>query len=360
MRIAAIRGDGIGPEVIEQAVRVLRATAELHSIDCRVDEYPYGADHYLSTGVTMPAEHYEQWPKEYTAVLFGAVGDRRVPDNAHAKDIILGMRTRMNLFANCRPVELVHADLCPLKGVMESEIQFTVFRENTEDCYIHSGGVMRMGTADEVAIENAVHTRLGVERIVRAAFEHAAARGCSSVVMSDKSNVMQNAGDLWQRVFREVAAEYPALSPRHLLIDALHAEVLRDPAQFEVIVTSNMFGDILTDMCAQLQGGMGMAASVSYGAHTTGFTGLYEPVHGSAPNIAGRCIANPLGAILCVALMLERHGHTRAASSVFSAVRQTVTDGVRTRDLGGESSTHEVGSAVIDAVTAITRTEGGG
>ena len=224
--------------------------------------------------------------------LFGAVGDPRVPDNRHAADILLGLRFGLDLYANVRPVRLLHEKLCPLKGIALEDVNFTVIRENTEGAYVNAGGVFKKGTADEVATQEEIHTRKGVERIIEYAFDYAQRTGRTKVCMSDKSNVMRYAGDLWQRCFKEVAARYPGFQTKHLYVDALTLLMVRNPKDFEVIVTNNMFGDIVTDLAAALQGGLGMAAS---GNINPDGVSLFEPVHGSSPPLRREECGQPDG-----------------------------------------------------------------
>lgn len=346
MRLAVIAGDGIGKEVIPEAIKVFRQTAKLYGIEYEIDEYPYSADYYLKTGVTIPEEAFRTWTNKYTAVLLGALGDRRIPNNVHAKDIILGMRQRLDLYINLRPVKLMKSSICPLKKKLDKGIDFVVFRENTEDLYTGCGGVLKPSTIDEIVVENAIFTYKGVERIIRSAFSYARNHNKSSVIMSDKGNAMINAGNLWGRVFDEVGKEYPEIKKRHMYIDAMCAQVVRDPEQFEVVVTSNMFGDIFTDICAELQGGMGMASSSSQNPQYNDFYGVYEPVHGSAPDIAGKGIANPMGAIHCIASLFRDCGYESAAYSIENAIREAIDSKCTTVDLGGVCGTKEVGEFI--------------
>jgi 3-isopropylmalate dehydrogenase len=282
--------------------------------------------------------------KDFAAILFGAIGDPRVPDNRHAADILLGMRFGLDLYANVRPVRLLHERLCPLKGVQAEQINFTVMRENTEGAYINAGGVFKKGTADEVATQEEIHTRKGVDRIIVYAFEYARRTGRSKVCMSDKANVLRYAGDLWQRCFKEAAARYADIQTQHLYVDALTLLMVRAPAEFQVIVTNNMFGDIITDLAAALQGGLGMAASGNI--HPDGVS-LFEPVHGSSPLMAGKNVANPMGSILTAAMMLDHLGLSRPARAIEAAVTECVREAKTTRDVGGSLGTREVTDAVI-------------
>jgi len=335
--IAVIPGDGIGPEVIAQAVKVLQALGgvELHNL-------PWGADHYLATGETVPAGGYDLL-RSFDAILIGALGDPRVPDNRHARDILLGTRFELDLYVNYRPVRLLDARLCPLKDRTPADVDFVVLRENTEGLYVGVGGRFKAGTPDEIAVQEEINTYKGVHRIVRHAFEVARTRTRRAVCMADKSNAMREGHALWQRVFREVSAEYPDVSGRHLYIDALAMMLVQDPRQFDVIVTNNLFGDIITDIGGALQGGLGMAASANL---HPGRASMFEPVHGSAPPLAGRDEANPIGAILSAALMLDTLGRRDDAERINRAVESAVLDRDVTRDVGGKLGTRAAGDAI--------------
>ncbi len=348
-RIAIIPGDGIGPEVIAEAVKVLEAS----DADVEMTQFDWSANRYLADGVTVPPDGFAMLERDFDAILLGAFGDPRVATNIHAKEILLGMRFKMDLYANVRPVHLLDASLCPLKGVEPRDIDFVVVRENTEGVYVDAGGVFKPGTPDEVAVQEDINTRKGVERVVRYAFEycerHKKQDGTPrrQVLMCDKSNAMTHAGGLWQRVFREVSREYPQIPPQHMYVDALCTQMVRDPRQFDVIVTNNMFGDIITDLAAGLQGGLGMAAS---GNIHPGKTSMFEPVHGSAPPIAGKNIANPLGAILTAAMMLAHLGLAREEEKIEAAVLEAVQQKKTTQDVGGGLGTREAGDWVAKRV----------
>jgi len=342
-RIAVVPGDGIGTEVIEEAVGVLERLSETHGVRLELKHFDWGAEKFLADGVTLPEGALEMLSAEFDAILAGAFGDPRVPSNRHAEDILLGMRRGLDLYINLRPVRLLHERLTPLRDRAVGDVDFVVFRENTEGAYSGAGGFLKRGTPDEIATQEEFNTRKGVERIVVAAFEYARARGRRRVTMADKSNVQRFGGDLWQRVFREVAARYPELEANHQYVDATAMFMVLDPAQYDVVVTNNLFGDILTDLGAALQGGLGLAAS---GNIHPGRVSLFEPVHGSAPPLAGRREANPAGAILSAALMLEYLGHAEAAQAVEDAVRECIAAGETTRDLGGALSTTEAGEKI--------------
>ncbi|HEY6546539.1 MAG TPA: 3-isopropylmalate dehydrogenase [Vicinamibacteria bacterium] len=342
-RIAVVPGDGIGVEVIAEAIKALHAVADAAGKPIRVTPFDWGADRYLQTGVSLPPGTVGLLQREFDAILLGAMGDPRVPDNKHAVEILLGLRFELDLYVNHRPVRLFHERLCPLKGRGPADVDFVVFRENTEGPYVMMGGNFKKGTPDEVATEIDLNTRKGVERIVRHAFSFARAQGLTRVVMADKSNVLIHAHDLWQRVFKKVAAEHPEIEARHLYIDNLALQLVRDPGQFQVIVTSNMLGDIVTDLAAGLQGGLGMAAS---GNLHPGQISLFEPVHGSSPALAGKNVANPMGAILSAGLMLEYVGWKEEAARIEAAVRWAVESGTTTVDVGGMLSTRAVGDAI--------------
>jgi 3-isopropylmalate dehydrogenase len=346
-RIAVIPGDGIGKEVTPEAVKVLRAVAALSKRPLEFTEFDWGAEKYLREGVTLPPGAVEMLRDEFDAILFGALGDPRVPTNQHAADILLGLRFKLDLYVNARPVELLHERLTPLRDRSERDVRFLVFRENTEGLYVGVGGFFKKDTADEIAVQEDVNSRKGVERIIRYAFEYARQNKLKRVCMSDKSNAMTFAHDLWQRVFKQVRQEYPEIESRHLYIDTLAMEVVRDPRQFDVIVTCNLFGDIISDLGAQLAGGLGLAPS---GNIHPGKTSLFEPVHGSAPNIAGKGIANPLGSVLTAAMMVEFLGWREEAAALRTGVREAILKNYVTPDLGGDKKTTEVGDWLAEFV----------
>ena len=348
-RIAVIPGDGIGVDVTAEAMKVLAAAAERWSLPLETVEFPWNADHYLESGETLPEGALEMLRDEYAAIFIGAFGDPRVPDMRHAADILLGIRFGLDLFINLRPVRPLDPRLCPLKDKPAEDVDFVVLRENTEGAYVGVGGTFKEGTADEIAVQEEIHTRKGVERILRAAFEHARRTGRDKVCMSDKSNVMRHGHGLWQRCFEEVAASYPEIEPSHLYVDALTMQMIRKPEQFEVIVTNNMFGDIVTDLGAALEGGLGMAASANL---HPGRTSMFEPVHGSAPKYAGTGSANPMAAVLTMALLLVDLGHAEAAAGLEAAVVRALAEGVTTQDLGGSARTSEVGDFLARAVAS--------
>ncbi len=346
-RVAVIPGDGIGPEVVSEALRVLDRTRETHRLSIELAHFDWGADKFLSEGITLPPGALDMLSSEFDAILAGAFGDPRVPSNKHAEDILLGIRRGLDLYINLRPVRLLDARLTPLRDRQTADIDFVVFRENTEGAYCGAGGFLKKGTADEIATQEELNTRRGVERIIVAAFEYARATGRKRVTMADKSNVQRFGGDLWQRVYREVSLGYPELEANHQYVDAMAMFMVLDPKQYDVIVSNNLFGDILTDLGAAIQGGLGLAAS---GNIHPGRVSLFEPVHGSAPALAGKGFANPLGAILTLAMMLEYLGYKTASEAIEKAVRESIVNSETTRDLGGKLSTEEVGEAVSQRI----------
>ena len=347
-RVAVIPGDGIGPEVIGEAVRVLERARETHGVEIELRHFDWGAEKFLREGVSLPPGALEMLTEEFEAILAGAFGDPRVPSNQHAEDILLGMRRGLDLYINLRPVRLLDARLTPLRNRKAEEIDFVVFRENTEGAYCGAGGFLKKGTVDEIATQEELNTRRGVERIIVAAFEYARSNGRKRVTMADKSNVQRFGGDLWQRVFKQVAAEYPELEANHQYVDAMAMFMVLDPAQYDVIVSNNLFGDILTDLGAAIQGGLGLAAS---GNIHPGRVSLFEPVHGSAPALAGQGVANPAGAILTSAMMLEYLGNKPASRAIEKAVRDSISNNETTRDLGGSLSTEQAGAAICARLT---------
>ncbi|HTS10650.1 MAG TPA: 3-isopropylmalate dehydrogenase [Candidatus Limnocylindrales bacterium] len=347
-RIAVIPGDGIGKEVIPEAVKVLRAAAAAGGREVELTDFDWGADRFLRDGTTLPSDAVEMFEKHFNAILLGAMGDARVPTNQHAADILLGLRFKLDLYVNARPCVLFDKRFTPLKDRSEKDVNFIVFRENTEGLYVGMGGFFRKGAAEEIAVQEDVNTRKGVERIIRYAFEYARTRGLKRVCMSDKSNALTYGHDLWQRVFKLVRGEYPEIQASHQYIDNLLLQMVRDPSQFEVIVTCNLFGDIASDVGAGLAGGLGLAPS---GNIHPGKVSLFEPVHGSAPNIAGKNIANPMGAILAAGMMFEHFGWTAEAKAIEGAVRTALREGKTPAELGGTLGTREVGDFVAETVT---------
>jgi 3-isopropylmalate dehydrogenase len=287
----------------------------------------------------------------FDAIFLGAIGDPRVPDNAHARAILLGLRFRLDLYINLRPVRLFDERLSPLRDVKAGEIDIVVFRENTEGVYVGMGGHLRKGTADEVAIEEDINTRKGVERIVRAAFEYARARRRRRVTLTDKANAMPHAGGLWRRVFATVGEEFADVPREAVYADALALDLVRRPQRYDVIVAPNLFGDLLSDLTAALVGGLGLAPSANL---HPGRPGMFEPVHGSAPDIAGKDSANPLAALLTTALLLENLGWAAEARRVESAVQSAIRQQRTTPDLGGALGTEAVGDWVVQRALSAT------
>jgi 3-isopropylmalate dehydrogenase len=363
MRIAVVPGDGIGPEVTRESLKVLHSLCSDSTLGrvrghafgsgslAEISLFPWSADHLLKTGETLPVGAFDMLAHDFDAVLVGAFGDPRVPDGRHADEILLGMRRRLDLFANIRPVRALDDSVVPIRKARASDVNFVLFRENTEGAYSGRGRVTGVGTSAEEAVEEDVTTRRGVERICRAAFAFAAAfekprrlGRRPRVLMADKHNVQKRGGGLWHRVFLEVATDFPSCESRHLFADALAHEMVRSPASLDVVVTNNLFGDVLSDLGAALQGGLGLAPS---GNVHPGRTSVFEPVHGSAPDLAGKGIANPLGSIRSLGMLLAHVGRADLAERVERAVAACVAAGETTRDLGGELSTDEAGDAVV-------------
>jgi 3-isopropylmalate dehydrogenase len=338
MKIALIPGDGIGVEVTRQAAKVLRCLSD-RGLRLELKEWDLGAERYLRTGVAISDDEFNELARS-DAIFLGAMGDPRVKDNAHARAILLGMRFRFDLYINLRPVKLLDAELSPLKNVRPSDVDIVIFRENTEGIYLGLGGQFKTGTPDEVAIEEDLNTRKGVERIVRAAFEYARREKRRKVTLTDKANAMQHAGGLWRRVFAEVGGEFADIPRDAVYIDALALDLVRRPAHYDVIVAPNLFGDIISDLAAALVGGLGMAPSANL---HPGRPGLFEPVHGSAPDLVGTGKANPLAALLTTALMLRELQQSSEAQQIEGLVKRAIAEKRTTPDLGGTLTTDEVG-----------------
>lgn len=343
--IAVIPGDGIGPEVVQAALPVVTRAAELEGARLKYEMLPYSADHYLKTGITLPEDAFRHLRDDVDAIFLGALGDPRVPDNEHARDILLGLRFRLDLYINFRPVTLLHPRLTPLKS--DAPIDFVVFRENTEGQYQGFGRVEKEGTDEETHISEEIHSLKGVRRIIEAAFQWAQRHGKTRITLCDKSNAVPFQR-IWGRVFAEVGERYPGIEREHRYVDALAMELVRNPERFQVIVANNLYGDILSDLGAGLVGGLGLAAS---GNLHPGRAGLFEPVHGSAPPLAGKGVANPMAAVLTGGLMLESLGFPGANARLDRAVRMVLADGPITPDLGGTETTSKVASAILEALS---------
>ena len=351
-RIAAVPGDGIGKEVTRETLKVLQAASEAGGHEISFTEFDWGADRFVETGVSLPEGALQDLQENFDAIYLGALGDPRVPDMKHAKDILFGMRFGLDLFANIRPVRLYAERLTPLRDRGVEDIDFVVFRENTEGLYVGMGGNFKKDTKEEVAVQEDVNTYLGVERIIRYAFEYARRHGRKRLVMSDKSNALTFGHGLWQRVFAALQPEYPDIESWHLYVDNLAFQMVKNPAQFDVIVTCNMFGDIISDLGASLVGGLGIAAS---GNVNPGGISMFESVHGSAPKYAGKNVANPLAAILAGVMMFDHLGLSSEAALVEEAVRASFEQGQTTRDLGGTLSTQAAGDWLANYITKNAR-----
>ncbi len=348
LRVALLPGDGIGPEVIEAATFVLDAAARRYGFEVQTETFDLGAERYLRTGETMPEAEFARLRDEHRFILLGAFGDPRVPSNVHAKDILLGLRQRLDLYVNLRPVALWDAALCPLAGVQRGGIDMAVVRENTESVYVGIGGRLRPDTPEEVAQSVMIATRGACDRLLRYAFELARTRR-GVVTLCDKANAIPEAHGLWRKSLAAIRGEFPDVEARTLYADVAAMRMVTHPHEFDVVVGDNLIGDILSDLAAALVGGLGLAPSASLhpGRHA-----LYEPVHGSAPDIAGKGIANPLAAILSTAMLLRDAGWAEAADAIVAASERSLQEGQTTHDLGGSLATRDVASYIADRVAA--------
>lgn len=340
-RIAVIKGDGIGTEVISEAMKVLREAAGHDAFD--FVELPYSADHTLATGETIPESAFENFRTDFDAILLGALGDPRIPDMRHGRDILLGARMKLDLFINQRPAQLLSGKFCPLKGYETGSIDLVIFRENTEGLYVGRGERRDQGTPQEVATSEMVATFHGTQRIIRAAFEFARSQGRRKVCLAVKDNAIPHAHGLWRDVFNQVREDFRDIESSALYADVAAMELVRNPSQFGVIVSSNLIGDVLSDVAAIVVGGLGLAPSANI--NPTG-TSLFEPVHGSAPDIAGQGLANPMAAIITGAMMARHLGMSDTARAIEDAVSRSIEAGDLTPDLGGKLTTQACGDAV--------------
>ncbi len=334
-KVAVIPGDGIGRETVPEALKILHALA----LPIEFEEFPYGGEHYLRTGTALTDDDLDAL-KEFHAIFLGAVGDPRVKPGILEQGILLKLRFHFDMYINLRPAKLLDARFTPLRDRTDGDIDIVFLRENTEGLYAGAGGFLHKDTVDEVAIQEMLATHRGTRRIIKYAFEYAQKHKRKKVTLCDKSNVLTYAHDLWQRVFRNVSREYPEIQRDHEYVDALAMKLVRNPQRFDVIVTPNLFGDILTDLAAEITGGMGLAAS---GNINPSGVSMFEPVHGSAPDIAGKGIANPMATILAAAMMLDFLGYAEDARRVEVAVKRALKENVTTPDMGGKFTTSQVG-----------------
>jgi 3-isopropylmalate dehydrogenase len=331
-RVAVLGGDGIGPEVTREAQATIRLASEIFGFGVEWTEYPFGAEHYFKTKEMLPPAALEAM-KQHDAILLGAIGDPRLPVGMLERAIISGIRFGLDLYVNLRPIRLYAADLCPLKGKGPEHVDLIVVRENTEDVYAGIGGFLKKGTPDEVAVQQMIFTRKGVERVIRYSFDLCRRRAKQKkLTLIDKANAV-GAMDIWTRAFEEVGREYSDITKDHAYIDAACMWLVKNPESFDTVVVSNMFGDIFTDLGAAIQGGLGVAAS---GNIHPGRVSMFEPIHGSAPKHAGRNVASPIGAILAGQMLLDHVGEAEAASLVSAAVQELFTAG-RLRSTGTDS-----------------------
>jgi tartrate dehydrogenase/decarboxylase/D-malate dehydrogenase len=349
-RIAVIGGDGIGPEVIDQAIRAAEAAARRHDrAELTWNRLPWSTAYYKQHGRMMPEDGWEALAK-HDAILFGAVGDPTVPDTVPVHQLLLPMRRKFDQYVNLRPAYLFAGVPCPLVGKKPGEIDMLVYRENTEGEYAPVGGHLYAGTESEIAVQTGVFTRRGCDRILRAAFDAARTRPRKKLTSITKSNAQVFSMGLWDQVFNEVRKDYPDVQSQSLLVDAAAMDFVRKPESFDVVVASNLFGDILTDLSAAVTGSIGLASSANVNP-TKKYPSMFEPVHGSAPDITGQGIANPLAAVLSAALMLNHLGLGQSGAAVRDAVAKVLAEGkVRTPDLGGKGTTTEMGDAVVAAI----------
>ncbi|HEY2908930.1 MAG TPA: tartrate dehydrogenase [Gemmataceae bacterium] len=350
LRIAAIGGDGIGPEVIDQAIRGADAAArKCDKAELAWNKLPWSSGYYKKHGFMMPADGWDTL-RDHDAILFGAVGDPTVPDTIPVHQLLLPMRRKFDQYVNLRPAYLFAGVPCPLSGKKPGDIDMLMFRENTEGEYAPVGGLLYPATEQEIAVQTGVFTRRGCDRILRAAFDAARKRPRKKLTSITKSNAQVFSMGLWDQVFAEVRKDYPDVNSSSLLVDAAAMDFVRKPESFDVVVASNLFGDILTDLSAAVTGSIGLASSANINP-TRKFPSMFEPVHGSAPDIAGKGIANPLAAVLSASLMLQHLGLEKSGQALRDAVAKVLAEGkVKTPDLGGTGTTTQMGDAVVAAI----------
>lgn len=353
-RIAVIPGDGIGKEVVAEGIKCLEALSEIfEGLQFEFEIFPWGSDYYLQHGKMMPEDGLETL-KGFDAIYLGAVGDPRIPDDVTLHGLLLPIKFGFDLYVGLRPVYLFPGVECPLTHISEGEIDIVVVRENTEGEYSNIGGIVGIGEHQQ-ALQGALFTRKGIERIITFAFDFAKEKGRKKVTSITKSNAQRYGMVLWDRIFKEVSAKYPDIRTESKLIDAACMDVVRNPKGYDVIVASNLFADILSDLTASVTGGMGLAPGASFNPKDRTYPGFFDPVHGSAPDIAGKCIANPIAAILTAKMMLDYLGEFEASNLLYRAVSQNLAERrVRTIDLGGRSRTEEVGNDIVQILRSFS------
>ena len=351
-RIALIPGDGIGKEVVPAGVKILEAAAKREkTLALSFEPFDWGCEYYLRTGRMMPEDGLEQL-RPFDAIYLGAIGHPTVPDHISLRELLLKIRFGFDLYVNLRPVEILPGLEPPLRGRSAADINMLFIRENTEGEYCGLGGRFKRGTADEVAIQHSVFTRRGTERIIRYAFEQARRRPRKRLASATKSNAMQYTMVLWDEVLRAVARDYPDISVANYHVDALAARMITHPESLDVVVGSNLFADILTDIGGALQGSLGLAVSANLNPTERLGPPMFEPVHGSAPDIEGRGISNPIAALWSAALMMEHLGEPAVGARIMKALKAVTGEGrVRTPDLGGKNTTEEFAAAVMDKMS---------
>lgn len=353
-RIAVIPGDGIGKEVASEGVKCLKAlSAIFENIEFEFKSFPWGSEYYLQHGRMMPEDGLEIL-KKFGAIYLGAVGDPRIPDDITLHGLLLPIKFGFDLYVGLRPVYLFRGIESPLTNISPEEIDIVVIRENTEGEYSNVGGIVGIGEG-ELAIQSGIFTRKGIERIITFAFQYARQKERKKVTSITKSNAQRYGMVLWDRIFREVASRFPEIKTESKLIDAACMDVVRNPKGYDVIVASNLFADILSDLTASVTGGLGLAPGASFNPEDKTFPGFFDPVHGSAPDIAGKGMANPIAAILTAKMMLDYLGEEEAAEILYRAVRQNLSEKkIRTIDLGGRSRTNEVGDDIVRILRSLS------
>ena len=346
-RIAVIPGDGIGTEVISEGLKCLKTLSEIFKdLQFQFEYFPWGSEYYLQQGRMMPEDGLEIL-KDFNAIYLGAVGDPRIPDDVTLHGLLLPIKMGFDLYVGLRPVYLFQGIESALANIPEGEIDIVVIRENTEGEYSNIGGIAGI-EEKELAIQSGLFTRKGIERIVTFAFEYAREKGRKKVTSVTKSNAQRYGMVLWDRIFKEVSSRFPEIQKESKLIDAACMDVVRNPKGYDLIVASNLFADILSDLTASVTGGMGLAPGASFNAKDRSLPGFFDPVHGSAPDISGKRMANPIAAILTAKLMLDYLGESEAAHLLYQAIKKNLSERkIRTMDLGGHSRTDEVGDDVV-------------
>ncbi len=350
LRIGVIPGDGIGQEVIREAVKVLHTLNDLKILDLELVQFKYDAEEYLKTGIAIPDDLISEFRKKYDAILLGTFGDPRIPDHKHARILIQKLRTQLDLYLQHRPIHLLNSDLTPIKNILPEKIRFELFIDVTSGFQSNLGGVQQQGNLGTIGLQEYLVSQESVERFIESVFQYASDHDLPRITLAEKSNLLKHTHGLWVRIFESIKKRFENIEARHLSVDALIPLLFRDPSEFQIIATPQLFGDILSEIGAILQGGLGMAAN---GYINPQKIGVFKPIHGAAPTFAGKNVANPLGAVLCLQMIMEFINQPKLGKLITDGVRTCIDHNWTTHDIGGSLGTEDVGDYICQTIEAL-------